>query len=35
MRMREDKSKTPFKSIDDQYDDEVDDYLLELAGLNK
>ena len=35
MRMREDKSKTPLKSIDDQYDDEVDDYLLELAGLNK
>lgn len=35
MRMREDKSKTPLKNIDSQYDDEVDDYLLELAGLNK
>ena len=33
VRMREDRSKDPLRSIDSQYDDTVDDYLLELAGL--
>lgn len=33
VRMREDRSKDPLRSIDGQYDDTVDDYLLELAGL--
>jgi hypothetical protein len=35
MRVREDKSKDPLRSISSQYDDTVDDYLLDLAGLNK
>lgn len=34
MRMRENKSRTPLKELTSQYDDEVDDYLLDLAGLN-
>ena len=33
VRMREDRSKDPLRTIDSQYDDTVDDYLLELAGL--
>ena len=35
VRMRENKAKTPLKDIDSIYDDSVDDYLLDLAGLNK
>lgn len=35
VRMRENKAKTPLKDIDSGYDDSVDDYLLDLAGLNK
>ena len=34
-RLRENKSNDPLKSMDSQYDDSVDDYLLELAGLKK
>lgn len=33
MQMRENKSKTPLKNVMSEYDDEVDDYLLDLAGL--
>ena len=33
VRIREDHSKDPLSSVDKQYDDEVDDYLLDLAGL--
>ena len=33
LRIREDRSKDPLNKIDSQYDDTVDDYLLELAGL--
>lgn len=33
VKLREDNSKSPLKQIDSQYDDTVDDYLLELAGL--
>ena len=35
VRIREDHSKDPLKNMDSQYDDDVDDYLLDLAGLNK
>lgn len=35
VRIREDHSKDPLKNLDSQYDDDVDDYLLDLAGLNK
>ena len=35
VRIREDRSRDPLHSIDNQYDDEVDDYLLDLAGLKK
>lgn len=35
VRIREDHSKDPLKDIDNEYDDTVDDYLLDLAGLNK
>lgn len=34
-RLREDRSKDPLKDMDSQYDDTVDDYLLDLAGLRK
>ena len=34
-RLREDRSKDPLKDIDSEYDDTVDDYLLDLAGLRK
>lgn len=34
VRIREDHSKDPLKDMDSQYDDTVDDYLLDLAGLN-
>ena len=34
-RLREDRSKDPLKNMDSQYDDSVDDYLLDLAGLKK
>lgn len=34
-RLREDRSSDPLKNIDSEYDDTVDDYLLELAGLKK
>ena len=34
-RLREDRSKDPLKNIDSEYDDTVDDYLLDLAGLRK
>lgn len=34
-RLRENKNNDPLKSMDSQYDDSVDDYLLELAGLKK
>ena len=34
-RLREDRSKDPLKDMDSQYDDTVDDYLLDLAGLKK
>lgn len=33
VRIREDRSKDPLNKMDSQYDDTVDDYLLELAGL--
>ena len=33
VRLREDKSKDPLGKMDSQYDDTVDDYLLDLAGL--
>lgn len=33
--IRENRSHDPLNKVDSQYDDEVDDYLLELAGLNK
>lgn len=32
-RLREDRSSDPLKDIDSEYDDTVDDYLLDLAGL--
>lgn len=32
-RLREDRSSDPLKSMDSEYDDTVDDYLLDLAGL--
>lgn len=35
VRVREDHSKDPLKDIDSEYDDTVDDYLLDLAGLKK
>lgn len=35
VRIREDRSRDPLQNIDSQYDDEVDDYLLDLAGLKK
>lgn len=35
VRIREDRSRDPLRNIDSQYDDEVDDYLLDLAGLKK
>lgn len=35
VRIREDHSKDPLKDIDSEYDDTVDDYLLDLAGLKK
>lgn len=35
VRIREDRSRDPLHTIDSQYDDEVDDYLLDLAGLKK
>lgn len=35
VRIREDRSRDPLQNIDNQYDDEVDDYLLDLAGLKK
>lgn len=35
VRIRENHEKDPLNKIDNQYDDEVDDYLIELAGLNK
>lgn len=35
VRIREDHSKDPLKNIDSEYDDTVDDYLLDLAGLKK
>lgn len=35
IRIREDHSKDPLKNIDSEYDDTVDDYLLDLAGLKK
>ena len=34
-RLREDRSRDPLKDMDSQYDDTVDDYLLDLAGLRK
>ena len=34
-RLREDRSRDPLRYIDSQYDDSVDDYLLDLAGLKK
>ena len=34
-RLREDRSSDPLKSMDSEYDDTVDDYLLDLAGLKK
>ena len=34
-RLREDRSKDPLRGIDSEYDDTVDDYLLDLAGLRK
>ena len=34
-RLREDRSRDPLRSMDSQYDDSVDDYLLDLAGLKK
>lgn len=34
MRIRENKEKDPLKNIDSQYDDSVDDFLLDLAGLS-
>ena len=34
-RLRENKNNDPLKTMDSQYDDSVDDYLLELAGLKK
>ena len=35
VRIREDHSKDPLKDMDSQFDDTVDDYLLDLAGLKK
>ena len=35
IRVREDVSKSPLKSMDSYYDDTVDDFLLDLAGLKK
>lgn len=35
VRIREDRSRDPLRSVDNQYDDDVDDYLLDLAGLKK
>ena len=35
VRLREDRSRDPLRYIDSQYDDSVDDYLLDLAGLKK
>lgn len=32
-RLREDRSKDPLKDLNSEYDDTVDDYLLDLAGL--
>lgn len=34
-KLRENRERDPLKSIDSQYDDSVDDYLLDLAGLKK
>lgn len=34
-RLREDRSSDPLKDVDSEYDDSVDDYLLDLAGLRK
>ena len=34
-RLREDRSRDPLRYMDSQYDDSVDDYLLDLAGLKK
>ena len=35
VKLRENRERDPLKSIDSQYDDSVDDYLLDLAGLKK
>lgn len=35
VRIREDRSRDPLRNLDNQYDDDVDDYLLDLAGLKK
>lgn len=35
VRLREDRSKDPLKQIDSEYDDEVDDDLLDLAKVKK
>lgn len=32
VRVREDRQRDPLRGVDSQYDDTVDDYLLELAG---
>lgn len=34
-RLRENRNSDPLKDMDSEYDDTVDDYLLDLAGLNK
>ena len=34
-RLRENRNSDPLKDMDGEYDDTVDDYLLDLAGLNK
>ncbi len=33
VRMREDHRRDPLRNVDNEYDDTVDDYLLDLAGL--
>ena len=35
VRIREDHSRDPLKDVDSRFDDTVDDYLLDLAGLRK
>lgn len=35
VRIREDHSRDPLRGVDNQYDDEVDDFLLDLAGIER